>query len=117
MADKNKQNLRYAKVSASQNKKVRYDGLSKEEIKYIKLTKEQNQMDKELNRFYRETKRNENGAIDWINLSEEELDYFDIIYKNNEKLLKKISKLSDTIQDTDKVLNIFLQLNTHSQSY
>lgn len=117
MTDKNKQNLRYAKVSSSQNKKVRYDSLSKDEIKYIKTVNQQEQFSKELDDFYKVAKRNENGAIDWNNMNEEQLEYFDYIYKSNEKLLKKINKLEDIIIDTDRVLHAFLQLNIHSQSF
>jgi hypothetical protein len=116
--DKNKQNIRFAKTSASQNKKVRYDGLLKDEVTYIKTVKKQEQSSKDLDNFYKTVKRNEVGAIDWDGMDETQLDYFDYIYKSNEKLLKKINKLEDTkIKDTDKVLNIFLQLNTNSQSF
>lgn len=116
--NKNKQNIRFIKTSSSQNKKVRYDGLSKDEVTYIKTVKKQEQFSKELDDFYKIAKRNNLGAIDWDSMDETELDYFDYVYKNNEKLLKKISKLEDTkIQDTDRVLSVFLQLNTNSQSF
>jgi len=117
MTDKNKQNIRYAKACTSQNKRVRYDNLSKDEIKYIKTIKQQEQFSKELDDFYKVAKRNDIGAVDWDNMNEEQLEYFDYIYKNNEKSLKKINKLEDIIIDTDRVLHAFLQLNIHSQSF
>ena len=73
-------------------------------------------IDKDYNDFYKTAPRNSNGAVDWKKLSEKELDIFDYLYKQHEKLLKKLSDLEDKI-DVDNALNIFLQVNTHSQSF
>ncbi|MBD5589123.1 hypothetical protein [Clostridium botulinum] len=114
--NKTKQNLRYKKTSERLNKKVRYDGLSKDEVKYIKSKKQYEQIEKDLNNFWTTAPRKQNNSVDWESMSESELNYFDYIYKESEKLLKTLSKLEDTI-DVDKTLNIFLQLNCKSASY
>lgn len=114
--NKTKQNLRYKKVSERLNKKVRYDGLSKDEVKYIKSKKQYEQIEKDLNNFWATAPKKQNNSIDWESMSESELDYFDYMYKASEKLLKVLSKLEDKI-DVDKTLNIFLQLNCKSASY
>lgn len=114
--NKTKQNLRYKKVSERLNKKVRYDGLSKDEVKYIKSKKQYEQIEKDLNNFWDTAPKKQNNSIDWESMSESELDYFYYMYKASEKLLKVLSKLEDKI-DVDKTLNIFLQLNCKSASY
>lgn len=114
--NKEKQNIRYRKVSERVNKRKSYKGLTEDEKKYIKLKEKYDLCDKEYNNFYKTTPRSVNGAVDWNKLNEEELDYFDYLYKQHEKLLKKLSNIEDKI-DVNNALNIFLQMNTHSQSF
>ena len=116
MTNKNKQNIRYKKVCEKQNKRKSYKGLTEDEKKYIKIKEKYDLIDKDYNDFYKTAPRNSNGAVDWKKLSEKELDIFDYLYKQHEKLLKKLSDLEDKI-DVDNALNIFLQVNTHSQSF
>lgn len=113
--NKNKQNLRYKKVSARLNKKVRFDGLSNDEIKYIKTKIEYEQVQKDLNYFWNTAPR-KNNVVNWDKLTESELDYFDYIYQKSEKLLKKISSISDKI-NVEETESIFLQLNCNSVSF
>lgn len=115
--NKNKQNLRYQKVCQSQNKKIRYDGFSKDEITYLKTKDKYEQFERELNMFWKEAPRNENGAVDWDNMNDETLDYFEYINKQHEKLLNKMSKLEDKGIKVDSLLDMFNQLNCNSVSY
>lgn len=115
--DKNKQNLRYIKVSERINKKIRYDGFTPKEVKLIKAKKQYEQVDKELNKFWSEAPRIENGHVNWEAISEETLDYFEYIQKQSEKLLKKISNLEDTGINIDKTMKMFVALNCNSVSF
>jgi hypothetical protein len=116
-ACKEKQNLRFKITSQRLNKKVRYDGFSKEEITLIKIQKKLDQVNKDLNTFWADAPRNKNGAVDWDSMTEETLDYFDFITKEQEKLSKKISKFEDKGFDLDKIMNLFMQLNVRSASF
>lgn len=116
-ACKEKQNLRYKKVCITQNKKVRYDGLNKDEVSYIKTKKQYDQVSKELNNFWSTAPRDTNNMVLWDDMDEQTLDYFEYINRLSEKLLKKISKLEDNGVECDKVLNIFLMLNCKSVSF
>lgn len=114
--NKNKQNIRFRKVSERINKRKSYKGLTDEEKKYIQLKEKFDIIDKDYNNFYKTAPRNHNGCVDWCQLSEKEMNYFDYLYKQHEKMLSKMSNLEDAI-DVDYALNIFLQINTHSQSF
>lgn len=114
--NRDKQNLRVKKVCERINKKVRYDGLNQDQIKYIKTVKEYEQIDRELNNFYATCKRKSTGQVDWDIMSESELDYFDYIYKKSEKLLKRKSKLEEKI-NSDEAMRLFVQLNVNSVSF
>ena len=103
-ACKEKQNLRYKKVCERINKKVRYDGFSKDEISLIKAIKEYQRIDAELNKFYRTALRDKDNKVDWNNIDEVSLNIFDHIYNLSQKLLKRISKLEDKGIDRDKVM-------------
>ena len=116
-ANKSKQNLRYKKIAERINKRIRYDGLTKEQVSYIKAKREYDQVEKDLNNFWSTVPRKENKSVDWDKLSEQELDYFDNIYKQSEKLIKKMSKLQIEGVDIDSTISIFNQLNCHSASY
>jgi hypothetical protein len=116
-ACKDKQNIRFKRISQSQNKKVRYDGFTKDEICLIKTQKKIDQYEKELNFFWSNAPRTENGVVDWESLSEEKLDVFEHINKEKEKLMNKISKLEDKGLDLDKIMNVFMKLNINSMSY
>lgn len=116
-ANKFKQNLRYKKVSERINKKERYDGFNKDEIKAIKITKQYRQIDKELSRFWATALRKDNNNVDWDNMSEEQLDYFEHINKISERLLKTLSKLEEKGIDIDRVINMFNMINCNSVSY
>lgn len=115
-ANKGKQNLRYQKVCKRVDKKIRYDGFTKDEIKYIKTKQKYNQIQKDLNSFWSTAPRKENNSVNWECMSEEELDYFEYIHKISEKLLKALSKLEEKI-NVQRTEYIFMQLNCNSVSY
>jgi hypothetical protein len=50
-------------------------------------------------------------------MNDEQLDYFEIITKKQEKLQKKISKLEDQGLNLDKLLYTFMLLNNTSVSF
>ena len=108
-------NLAYQKASRKLQK-VSYKNLSNDEAKYIKAKQRFEQLDKRLSYFYSHCRRKDNGAVDFENMSEQELDLFEEMNKEREKTLKTMSKLEDKI-DVDKALTIFLQSNTHSMSF
>ena len=49
-------------------------------------------------------------------MSEQELDYFDYIYKGAEKARKQMEKLSEIV-DVESTESIFMQMNVHSYSF
>jgi peptidoglycan hydrolase CwlO-like protein len=116
-ANKEKQNLRFKITSQRLHSKVRYDGFTKDEVTLIKTQKKLDQIEKELNQFWARVPRKDNGIVDWDSMSDETLDYFEYITKEQEKLSKKISKLEDNGFELDKVMNMFMQLNMKSASY
>ncbi|QWU14399.1 hypothetical protein SAMN04487895_101708 [Paenibacillus sophorae] len=116
-ANKEKQNLRYKKVSSRVDKKVRYDGFNKEEVKIIKIHKKYEQFEKELNNFWAYAPRNENNSVAWDKLSEAEISMFEHINKQKEKTLKQIVKYEENGFDVDKIMHIFKQLNIRSVCY
>jgi hypothetical protein len=115
--NKDKQNLRFKKVSERLNKKVRYDSFTPDEVKLIKAKKQYTQIERELNRFWATAPRLENNNVDWNNIDEQTLNYFEYINKQSEKLIKRISKLEDKGLDSDKIMNMFMLLNINSISY
>ena len=117
MADKNKGNMRFQQISTRQNKRVRYDGLTPDQTKYIKAINAKKQADKDMNSFWLYAPRNESGSVDWNAMSEDELDNFEYINKKCESLSKKVLKLEHTGIDIDRTLDFFTQLNCHSVSY
>jgi len=114
---KEKQNLRFKITSQRINKKVRYDGFTKEEINLIKAKGKADQFDKELSQFWSKAPRNSNGVVNWDAMTESELDYFEYIFKQNEMAINKMSKLEENGVDVDKTLNMFMMLNTGSVSF
>lgn len=108
-------NLTYEKAHRKQQK-VSYKNLSDNETKYIKAKQRFEQLEKGLSFFYSHCKRKENGAVDFENMSESDLDFFEEMNKEREKALRIMSKLEDVI-DVDRALTIFLQTNTHSMSF
>lgn len=116
-ADKNKQNLRYQKVCSRINKKVRYDGFTKDEVILIKTQKQYEQVQKELSKFWSTAPRTESNQVNWDAIDINILDYFEYIQKQSEKLLKKISKLEDKGLEIDKIMNMFMMLNCNSVNY
>jgi len=115
--DKNKQNLRYSKVCEHINKRVRYDGLSCDQIKLVKAIKAQRINDKELDYFWRNAPRKEDNSVNWDVIEEKEMAIFELIYKKHEKLLKTISKLEDSGVNIRKTMLLFNNLNNTSVSY
>lgn len=93
-----------------------YKGLNDAQKRYIKAKEKFEQMDKALNSFYSSAKRNPNGSIDFVNLSDDELDAFEFWNKEKDKAMKCMDRLEEVI-DLDYTLNLFLQLNTHSMSF
>lgn len=113
MANKEKQNLRYAKTCQKLNKK-RYKGLTAEQKAYIKAKEAFEQSEKALSAFWRTAPRSSTGAVNWDKMTELELDYFDEIHKKHEKNLKTMSKLEDNGLDVDYALNLFREINCNS---
>jgi hypothetical protein len=116
-ANKEKQNLRFKKISQRLHNKVRYDGFSQDEITIIKTKKKLDQAEKELSYFWANAPRMNNNNVDWDRMTEQELDHFEYIYKQQERLLKKMSKFEDKGFKIDKILNLFMKLNITSASY
>lgn len=108
-------NIQYQKAFRKQQK-IRYKGLDENQKKYIKSKERFEQFDKALSYFYMHCVRSDSGAVDWSRMSEEELDYFDMINKEKERALHSMSNLENKI-DVDYTLNMFLQTNTHSMSF
>lgn len=115
-ANKEKQNLRMKKVCERVHRKINYQGLNQLQVKYIKAVKEYERVNKDLDKFYTTCKRNSNGAVDWNSMNDNELDYFDYIYKKSEKLQKIISRYEEKING-DETMRIFLELNCKSVSF
>lgn len=115
MTDSNKQNLRFVKADRKMHKTT-YKGLTPEQKRYIKAKEKYHQFDKELSKFWRDCKRTENGQCDFEHMNEQELDYFDHIYKGAEKARKQMERLSKII-DVESTENIFMQMNVHSYSF
>lgn len=113
MANKEKQNLRYAKTCQKLNKK-RYKGLTDEQKKYIKAKEAYEQSEKDMNRFWRTAPRSKTGAVDWGRMADAEIEYFDYISKKREKNQKRLSKLEDSGIDVEYTLNLFRELNCNS---
>lgn len=108
-------NLTYIRAFQKQQK-ISYKGLSVNQKKYIKAKEKFEQMDKALISFYSSAKRTLNGAVDFSNLSDDELNAFEFWNKEKEKALKCMDRLENEI-DVDDTLNLFLQINTHSMSF
>lgn len=108
-------NITYQKAFKKQQK-TSFANLDEKQIKYIKAKLRFEQLDKALTYFYSHCLRLENGAVDWNNLSNKELDYFEYVNKEKEKALRKMSKLEEQI-DVEYTLTVFLQTNTHSMSF
>ncbi|PHA02980.1 hypothetical protein COE51_01165 [Bacillus pseudomycoides] len=116
-ANKDKQNLRFKKISERMNRKVRYDGFTREEISLIKTQKKLEQYEKEISLFWAEAPRKNNGIVDWEIMSEKTLDYFEYITKEKDKLIDKINKLEEMGLNMEKIMNLFMKLNTRSASF
>ncbi|KAF6620471.1 hypothetical protein HFE03_07395 [Paenibacillus sp. EKM102P] len=116
-ANKEKQNIRYKAVSRRTEKKVRFDGFTPEEIKNIKLQKNYERFEKEINNFWATAPRCDNGSVAWERLSEDELNLFEYINKQKEKYNKQIVKYEEQGIVIDKIMNMFMKLNVQSVSY
>ena len=110
-----KSDIRFAQAD-NRMRKVSYRNLNPDEKKYIKAREKYQQFDKSLAHFWRTCKRTESGQADFQNMTEDELDYFDYIYKECEKARKQMESLAEKI-DVDFALNKFLQTNIHSYSF
>ena len=116
-ANKEKQNFRYRQIASRIDKKVRYDGFTEEEIKIIKTHEKYEYFEKELNNFWANAPRKDNGAVDWNHMSENELSMFEHINSNKEKCLKKIIKYEEKGFEVEKILDMFVKLNIRSVCY
>lgn len=116
MANKEKQNLRYEKTCQKLNKK-RYNGLTDEQKKYIKAKEACEQSEKAMNDFWKNAPRSKYGAVDWKNMTDSQIDYFEQINKNHERNIKRISKLEESGIDIEYTLNLFRELNCNSVSF
>ena len=108
-------NIAYQKAFQRQQKKS-YRLLNEKQKKYIKAKEKFEQMDKGLNDFYSSANRLSKGAVDFQNMTEDRLDYFNWLNKEKQKAMNVMDKLEKEI-DVDYTLNIFLQINTHSMSF
>lgn len=114
-ANKIKQNLRYQKCAEGIEKKQSFKYLSKLEKEYVKIQLQYKQVEKELDRFWKNAPRiASTGAIDWDLLSASELDYFEMIYKKSCSLLAKMNRLEEKGVDSNYAMDIFNQVNNHS---
>jgi hypothetical protein len=110
-----KADIRFQKAD-NRMRKISYKGLTPDQVKYIKALERFRQLDKELSEFWITCKRDKNRAADFQNMTEEELNLFDMIYNGHEKARKKMEKCAEKI-DVEKTESIFMQLNTHSYSF
>lgn len=108
-------NLAYIRAFQKQQK-TSYKGLDDVQKRYIKAKEKFEQMDNVLNSFYSSAKRTSSGAVDFANMSNDELDAFDFWNKEKQNAMKQMDKLENEI-DVDYTLNLFLQINTHSMSF
>lgn len=108
-------NIAYEKAFRKQLKKT-YKGLTDEQKQYVKAKERFEQSDKDLNRFYRTAKRNINGAVDFENMSELDLNLFTQLNQIKESAMKVMEKISEQI-DVDYTLNVYMEINTHSMSF
>lgn len=97
-------------------RKVSYKGLTADQKKYVKAVERHRLMDKQLTSFYRKCRRTVYGAVDFVNMTDEELDLFEYLNKENERALKTMSQLEGKI-DVNYTLSVFRQINTHSASF
>lgn len=111
----NKSNIRLQAVAARQLK-ISYKGLDDKQKRYIKAKERYEQYDKALAYFYSHCKRTTNGAVDFENMTEAELDKFEEYNKEKNKAFRAMSRLEEQI-DVDYTLSLFLQINTHSMSF
>lgn len=109
-------NLQYQRAFRQQQKTT-YKGLTPEQKRYVKAEEERRITDKALGDFYAHAPRNNNGAVDWGALTEQQIDYFDEINKRHEKAVRTMSRLESNGLDGDYALNVFMQINTHSMSF
>lgn len=108
--------LQYQKAFRKQQK-TKYKGLTPEQKQYIKAEEERRITDKGLNDFYAHAPRNNNGAVNWNALTEQQLDYFEQLNRQHNKAVRTMSRLEDGGLDGDYTLKIFMQINTHSMSF
>jgi len=116
-ANKEKQNLRFKKTSERLHKKIRYDGFTDEEKKIIKTKEKLDQFEKDLNKFWSRAPRKDNKSVDWDNLNKSDLDYFDYIFKQHEKLTSKLSCYEEQGFNLDDLMHRFTMLNCKSVSF
>lgn len=115
--NKMKQNLRFQKCEERIHQKQSFKYLSKLEKQYVKAQLHNRQVSKELNQFWKDAPRTETGAVDWDSLSTSELDYFNMIYKESCRVLKKIDRLEKKGVNGDITMDKFNQLNNHSTCF
>lgn len=116
-ANKEKQNLRFKKTSQRMNKKVRYDGFSQDEILIIKTKKKLDHAEREMNDFWKNAPRKDNRSVNWDRMTEQELDHFEYIQSQQDRLLRRMNKFEDQGFEIDKIMNLFMKLNITSASY
>jgi len=75
------------------------------------------QIEKELNKFWATAKRLDNKSVDWESMTQNELDYFEYIYKKSESIQRKLSKLEDNGINGHETMKLFMELNNHSISF
>lgn len=113
MTDKSKQNLRYQKADTTW-RKTSYRGLTSDQKKMVKLVEKHRLLEKDLNYFWANAPRQENDAVNWDAMSSTQLDYFDFLNKESEKVSSSIDRLEDKGIDQDATMEYFMQLNIKS---
>lgn len=108
-------NLICEKVARRQLKK-RYKGLDSKQKQYIKAKEKFEILEKDLASFYLSAKRLSSGAVDFKNMTESELDYFEWLNREKTKAMRAMERLEKQI-DVDFTLNYFREINLHSESF
>lgn len=114
MDKKERQNLRVKRICERWGNKITYKGLSAQQVKYIKLKRGYDEAEKELNFFYKNCKRTDDGECDWNALNDSEIEWFECLYRKHKRLFDSMSKMEDSGFDADSALRLFGDINNRS---
>ncbi len=108
-------------IRTAHNKSIKpvYKHLSAKQKAIVKLKERMNRLDKDLHGyrgFYDTCPRLSNGAVAWDSITNAELDYFDRINKEYDRVCAKYNKLQDL--EINEALNLFVATQySYSQSF